>query len=311
MLSDEQIRKIDEKYSQYKDDEIIERLAYLDVIDGEKSITISDKSLDEELLSISRKIWNIQEDFNRIKVMYELFISDVADFISMEKKLRRKQISIEENSVNRYFVHLLSSGKLFIDFNENQIKKKYSKNSDVYKKTHSFASYQFDSNFSYRFCYYLRNFSQHIGLPITHISATELHNNQDELDISLCIDLDYLLNSSFEWKKLYSELDDYRKEQSFVDVSMIVDEYLKSIVTIYGDYNKLFLELNHEELIALKSALIKLGLKPARYYISKISKYDLKFNPTNYSLSPLAGFPEIDEIYVELSKIGLVNLINK
>lgn len=165
MLSDGQIRKIDEKYSQYKDDEIIERLAYLDVIDGEKSIIISDKSLGEELLSISRKIWNIQEDFNRIKVMYELFISDVADFISMEKKLRRKQISIEENSVNRYFVHLLSSGKLFIDFNENQIKKKYSKNSDVYKKTHSFASYQFDSNFSYRFCYYLRNFSQHIGLP--------------------------------------------------------------------------------------------------------------------------------------------------
>ena len=311
MLSDGQIRKIDEKYSQYKDDEIIERLAYLDVIDDEKSIIISDKSLGEELLSISRKIWNIQEDFNRIKVMYELFISDVADFISMEKKLRRKQISIEENSVNRYFVHLLSSGKLFIDFNENQIKKKYSKNSDVYKKTHSFASYQFDSNFSYRFCYYLRNFSQHIGLPITHISATELHNNQDELDISLCIDLDYLLNSSFEWKKLYSELDDYRKEQSFVDVSMIVDEYLKSIVTIYGDYNKLFLELNHEELIALKSALIKPGLKPARYYIAKISKYDLKFNPTNYSLSPLAAFPEIDEIYVELSKIGLVNLINK
>lgn len=208
-------------------------------------------------------------------------------------------------------MHLLSSGKLFIDFNENQIKKKYSKNSNIYKKVHSFASNQFDSNFSYRFCYYLRNFSQHIGLPITHISTVELQNNQDELDISLCIDLDYLLNSSFDWKKMYSELDDYRNKKSFIDASILVDEYFKSIIAVYGDYNKLFLELNHEELIELRRKLIKLGLKPARYYIAKISKYDLKFNPGNYSISPLAAFPEIEEIYIELSKIGLVNLVNK
>lgn len=85
MLSDDQIRKIDEKYSQYNDYDVIERIAYLEVIDGEKSVIISDKYPSEELLSISRKIWNVQEDFKRIKVMYELFISDVSDFMAMEK----------------------------------------------------------------------------------------------------------------------------------------------------------------------------------------------------------------------------------
>ncbi|HEU9409737.1 TPA: ribosome-binding factor A, partial [Streptococcus pneumoniae] len=36
-----------------------------------------------------------------------------------------------------------------------------------------------------------------------------------------------------------------------------------------------------------------------------------KYNPGNYTMSPLAAFAEIEEIYIELSKIGLVKIVNK
>lgn len=54
--------------------------------------------------------------------MFELFISDVSDFLSIKNKLESKELEIEEADVNRFMIHLLSSGKLFVDFNENQIK---------------------------------------------------------------------------------------------------------------------------------------------------------------------------------------------
>ena len=66
--------------------------------------------------------------------MFELFISDVSDFLSIKNQLESKKLSIEEVNINRFMLHLLSSGKLFVDFNENQIKRKYSKNSVEFEK---------------------------------------------------------------------------------------------------------------------------------------------------------------------------------
>ena len=155
----------------------------------------------------------------------------------------------------------------------------------------------------------MRNFSQHIDLPIHEVKA--ISPDDEKIIVDYYIDLDYLLNSSFDWKKLEKELIELRKETSKIDAIMLVKAYLESIVELYGNYCKLFLELNHNRLVGIKSKLENLNLKHARYYISKISKYDLKYNPGNYSLSPIAAFAEIEELYIELSKIGLVNIVKK
>lgn len=306
ILSDNQIKQIDEKYAELSDNDIIERLAYLEIVNDEKHIIISDIEPTKELISLSSQIFDIQKDFQKIKTMFELFVSDVSDFLSIKNKFESKKLSIEEVSINRFMLHLLSSGKLFVDFNENQIKQKYSKNSEELKQIHSFASYQYDTNFAYRFCYSLRNFSQHIDLPINEVKATS--PDDGTVTVDFYIDLDYLLNSNFNWKKLKKELIELKKEKLKIDVIDLVKDYFHALTELYGNYNKLFLGLNHSKLVSIKSKLENLNLKHAKYYISKISKYDLKYNPSNHTFSPIAAFAEIDEIYIELSKIGLVNI---
>jgi len=119
-LSEEQLRQIDEQYSELNDSDIIEQLAYLEINNNEKRIVISDIEPTKEIMSVSNQIFEIQKDFQKIKNMFELFISDVSDFLSIKNKLESKELEIEEADVNRFMIHLLSSGKLFVDFNENQ-----------------------------------------------------------------------------------------------------------------------------------------------------------------------------------------------
>ena len=308
-LSEEQLRQIDEKYSELSDSDIIEQLAYLEINNDDKRIVITDIEPTSEIISVSNQIFEIKKDFQKIKTMFELFVSDVSEFLSVKNKLESKKLEIKDADVNRFMIHLLSSGKLFVDFNENQIKQKYSKDSEKFDCIHSFASYQYDANFAYPFCHSLRNYSQHIDLPINEVKAVS--PDDKTILVDFYIDLDYLLNSNFNWKKLKKELIELNRETSKIDAITLVKEYFNSLTELYGNYNGLFLKLNHNTLVDIKSKLESLKLKHSRYYISKISKYDLKYNPGNYTLSPLAAFVEIDEIYIELSKIGLVNIVNK
>lgn len=308
-LSEEQLRQIDEEYSELNDNDIIERLAYLEINNNDKRIVITDIEPTKEIMLVSNQIFEIKKDFQRIKTMFELFVSDVSDFLSIKNKLESKELEIKDVNVNRSMIHLLSSGKLFVDFNENQIKQKYPKDSEKFDCIHSFASYQYDTNFAYRFCYSLRNYSQHIDLPVNEVKAVS--PDDETVIVDFYIDLDYLLNSNFKWKRLKMELIKLNKETSKINAITLVKEYFNSLTDLYANYNELFLKLNHNTLVDIKSKLESLKLKHARYYISKISKYDLKYHPENYTLSPLAAFAEIDEIYIELSKIGLVNIVNK
>lgn len=308
-LSEKQLRQIDVEYAELNDSDIIERLAYLEINNNEKRIVISDIEPTKEIMSVSDQIFETQKNFQKIKNMFELFISDVSDFLSIKNKLESKELEIEEADVNRFMIHLLSSGKLFVDFNENQIKQKYSKDSEEFDCIHGFASYQYDTNFAYRFCHSLRNYSQHTDLPINEVKAVS--PDDETVIIDFYIDLDYLLNSNFKWKKLKGELIKLNQETSKIDAIALVKEYFNALTELYGNYNKLFLKLNHNTLVDIKSKLESLKLKHSRYYISKISKYDLKYNPGNYTMSPLAAFAEIEEIYIELSKIGLVKIVNK
>ena len=141
-LSEEQLRQIDEKYSELSDSDIIEQLAYLEINNDDKRIVITDIEPTSEIISVSNQIFEIKKDFQKIKTMFELFVSDVSEFLSIKNKLESKKLEIKDADVNRFMIQLLSSGKLFVDFNENQIKQRYSKDSEKFDCIHSFASYQ-------------------------------------------------------------------------------------------------------------------------------------------------------------------------
>jgi hypothetical protein len=307
----EKMNDMNNGYEELNDDYDTGKLAYLDYTDGERKIVLTDISPTEELLNISNQIWEIQNDFEKIQDLYNLVLSDVAAFKKLKNELEERKRPIRNDTVNRFMLHLLSSGKLFVDFNENQFKDKYSKDSNEFNRVHQFAMSQYDSSFAYRFCYYLRNFSQHVGFPITQINTCEIEDNSNKISVELFIDLDYLLNSNFDWKKMRAELEDCNKKSPFINADELVDNFFHSIVQLYGNYCSLFLELNHHKLIGIKNKLVAMGMNPTKYYITKINKFDLSREHENFALTPILSIPDIDKIYLELSKIGLVDITNK
>lgn len=305
ILTEEQIKGIDEKYSHLKDTDVIESLGRYEMDSEQNNLVITEFPINkEDLIEISNQISNIQQEFERLKVMYKMFISDVFDFLKLNSELEKKNKVTNELDVNRFMMHLLSSGKLFVDFAENQIKTKHRQK---FKKCHKLTSQQYDNSFAYRFCYNLRNFSQHVGIPIS-----ALHKKQDYVDdekaiISLWIEKDYLLNSSFNWKKLRNEIE----ARNDIDAVELVKSYMEAITILYGEYNKFLLNIHHCNLINLKLSLENFGLVHKKYCIVERTKYNLKYNPANITTRPLLGLADIDAIYAHLSEIGIVKLVNK
>ena len=62
-LSEEQLRQIDEEYSELNDNDIIERLAYLEINNNDKRIVITDIEPTKEIMLVSNQIFEIKKDF--------------------------------------------------------------------------------------------------------------------------------------------------------------------------------------------------------------------------------------------------------
>ena len=58
-LSEEQLRQIDVEYAELDDNDIIERLVYLEINNNEKRFIISDIEPTKEIMSISNQIFEI------------------------------------------------------------------------------------------------------------------------------------------------------------------------------------------------------------------------------------------------------------
>jgi len=89
-------------------------------------------------------------------------------------------------NLNRLMLNFLSAFRTFLDHTQTNLDRTYGKESEnfkIFKKTRS--SY-YDNYFSYRFLDKLRNYSQHMGMPITGIDTSSelVYMTQKNLSIS-------------------------------------------------------------------------------------------------------------------------------
>jgi hypothetical protein len=75
--------------------------------------------------------------------------------------------------INRRLANYLSSMRMFLDYSEFRFKRAHKEHADRLKAFQHSRSQLFDTSFSYRFAYKLRNYTQHFGLPVGDISITE------------------------------------------------------------------------------------------------------------------------------------------
>ena len=73
--------------------------------------------------------------------------------------------------LNRRLSNYLSSFRLFLDFSEARLKRRYGKTSTEAQQFKRVCAGVYDTSFAYRFCCKLRNYAQHFGMPIGHIEA--------------------------------------------------------------------------------------------------------------------------------------------
>ena len=119
-------------------------------------------------------------DFQSARMLLPMVQAELADFrasmqdaeatITNSSRLRdaARQIDFE---TNRHFLSFLSTVRTYLDHTETRLNRQYGDRAPFpsFKRACSAA---YDGSFAYRFLYKLRNYSQHCGLPIGHVTVS-------------------------------------------------------------------------------------------------------------------------------------------
>ncbi|WP_312173972.1 hypothetical protein [Chryseobacterium sp.] len=123
---------------------------------------------------------------------------------------------------NRKFINYLSSFRTLIDHIPNIF------TSEIKKDFQLFLNSLYDNEFSYRFMYKLRNYTQHCGLPITKYESKLDHSF---IEIYLKMQAEHLLNSYDSWGvTVKTDLKKYHD----IDSKSIIIEHFNQVRKIYS-----------------------------------------------------------------------------
>lgn len=120
-------------------------------------------------------------------------------------------------NINRHLLNFLSAVRTFLDHTETKLKRHYGSNSHRYKRFKDACSQAYDTNFSYRFLYRLRNFAQHCGLPLgtltLHSAETPPHSGHVQYSLQVKFNRDELLLERDLWgNQLMKEIEGLPKQ---------------------------------------------------------------------------------------------------
>ncbi len=106
-------------------------------------------------------------------------------------------------NLNRLILNLLTSIRTYLDHTQTRLTREYGSNSDELNNYNKATSWAYDNNFSYRFLYRLRNYSQHCGLPAGSIVFNSSENQIGETvnTLTLLLIRDELLKNFNAWGK--------------------------------------------------------------------------------------------------------------
>lgn len=137
--------------------------------------------------------------------------------------------------------NFLSSANFYLSIAKPKLENLFGSNSpefrdwdDTRKKLHS-------ENFSYKFSYALRNYSQHYGLPLSSIKLDQnnLLTPTPTKEIRIVIDTTAIFQSSYAWKNTIKE--DAKAQQNPIDVIKLCNHYMHIIRKLH---QKLLLVIN-------------------------------------------------------------------
>ncbi|WP_439185860.1 hypothetical protein [Carboxylicivirga taeanensis] len=264
---------------------------------------VEKKSLSEE----SRK--SLLEDcdlINTYSTQLEVFqylqnnLSDYNEFLTKISGIPITKFNFQaiENTefiieVNKHILNILSSFKFFLDNAESYIKRHVGKDSQQILDFKELTSKLYDSYFSYRFLYRLRNYAMHLGFPIQSIHFKSRKQEANPEDMIGDVILEVSIMSMQGEKKLFGPVHkELMNINSNIDIRPLIVELSKSILTIQK-----FMHSIHTD--KLNDA------------IANIELYTLKYKTTSNIIVIIDNF-HVDDEKVKLTKKNIpFDRINK
>jgi len=146
--------------------------------------------------------------------------------------VKRKDTEHVFLNLNRLLLNYLSSIRTFIDHSNAFVVKKFGENSEQHLELKSIFSFFYDNSFAYRFFYKLRNYSQHIGIPVDSLSFTTNYDREENKihgNLSVKFDRNKLLKNYNSWGTVKYDLKELDEE---FDVTPLIFEMTHNIKEI-------------------------------------------------------------------------------
>ncbi|TDM00832.1 hypothetical protein [Macrococcus carouselicus] len=257
---------------------------------------------DEDMLS---KVYKTFSKINNTKIVYSMVKENAKELLEYIGKLNDQEQSEVNYQSNRYLLNYLAMARLFIDRVEENIAENYTKNSVEYINFKKLTSNEYDSSFTYRLLWDLRNYTQHYALPIhkykQFIDEEEKHHSK----IYICPDI--LINGSFKWKLVV--LKDLKQQTKDLDVLNLIEEHMISLSKIYKYFLLCYIDQFKEAINKYEIFRNEYGYTGILYLVEfKDYKTYKKADIRNYKNAKLLGHEKLIDDYIsELDNHGLFN----
>lgn len=212
----------------------------------------------EEIRPLSVKEWkkysNSLDEIYKIDEEIALFHMIYINYLDFDQYLKyiisslhdgrspQSKIKTHVNNLNCKLNNFLSSIKLFLDHFERRLKDDYGKESEEIELFKRETSRLYDTYFSYRFLYHLRNYIQHRNVAI---SKLEIYEDENNTHLLVALTRDKLL-SDYKWKNEVKQ--DLMAQDEYIEIFHLMSEMLDNL-------KKLTRLLIKDELSKIKTSL--------------------------------------------------------
>lgn len=201
--------------------------------------------------------------------------------------------------LNTRILNYMMSVKTLLDHMETSINRRFGKDSTEFVEFKALTANEFDSNFSYRFMYKLRNFVQHCGMPpLSYTISKSLDETSSTLSIELIVYFmrDELIRGFSKWGRLVK--DDLTQMDESFPIMPIFNEHINAIFKVYILFNEKY---HITKALKAKEYIINfIGEKSDyigdEYIIAKLKKTESGLS-INKKTIPTSVFEKISDFY--------------
>jgi hypothetical protein len=220
------------------------------VLNNEEVLNLN--NFNKTLFEFNRHFKLVEYVLHNFSCLSNVIENSIQQFSQDTTTISRYDLDSFGHEININLLNLMMAARTFLDHMETFIKREYGKESEEIRLFDSLKSEEFDTKFSYKFMYKLRNYVQHCGMPPLSYSKIKTFDvEQPFATLTLEFDRDALLASFDGWGTIVKPA--LQAQENKFNAFNIIEEFVKSIITIYirfNDKNKFQKTLQAREHIA-------------------------------------------------------------